>query len=71
MTSKDRFKDQDTITIINILKGYVCSIIANFSSGTGIILKHSDSTPRLFGYKVREFEQITTINEIMPTIIAA
>jgi len=32
---RDRFKDQDSITAINILDKKVCSVITNFSSGIG------------------------------------
>ena len=31
----------------------------------------SDSAPNFFGYKASEFQQVSTVNEIMPRIIAA
>ena len=31
----------------------------------------SDSAPNFFGYKGSEFQQVSTVNEIMPRIIAA
>ena len=54
--ARDKYKDQNSLTSINILKGYVANIVTSFSTNTGLVKMVSESTPKFFGYKKAEFE---------------
>lgn len=65
--SFDQSMDVQNASIIN---GTVVSIVASFKNKTGDIVSYSQRTPQFFGYDVKEFEDFTDIQQLMPLHIA-
>ena len=70
INKKDSTLDKGTVNSLTILNGNVVSIIASFSKEQGKIINHSERTPEFFGYTNIEFNEIKSVLQIMPDIIA-
>ena len=50
INQKDKFKDQNNVTSLNILKGFIANFVISFSTDTAQIVEFSESVPKFFGY---------------------